>query len=164
LQVAEAEGRVKNVIEILALQALSLQMQGKTKAALLPLKRALALTEPEGYIRTFVDMGKPMQELLHRALSPGRTAGYIRKLLAAFDEAANIQNTPTLHHTSTPLSERELDVLRYIAAGKSNQEIAREFVVAVSTIKTHVNNIFVKLGVHSRTQAIARARKLGLSL
>jgi len=164
LQVAEAEGRVKNVIEILALQALSLQMQGKTKAALLPLRRALALTEPEGYIRTFVDMGKPMQELLHRALSPGRNAGYIRKLLAAFDEAGNIQNAPTLHHTSTPLSERELDVLRYIAAGKSNQEIAREFVVAVSTIKTHVNNIFVKLGVHSRTQAVARARELRLSL
>ncbi len=109
-------------------------------------------------------MGKPMQELLHRALSPGRTAGYIRKLLAAFDEAANMQNTPTLHHTSTPLSERELDVLRRIASGKSNQEIAREFVVAVSTIKTHVNNIFVKLGVHSRTQAIARARELRLSL
>ena len=133
LQVAEAEGRVKNVIEILALQALSLQMQGKTKAAQLPLRRALALTGPEGYIRTFVDLGKPMQELLHRVLSPGRTVGYIRKLLAAFEADANTQNAPALHHAPTTLSEREMAVLRYIAAGKSNQEIARGFVVAVST-------------------------------
>jgi LuxR family transcriptional regulator, maltose regulon positive regulatory protein len=163
LQVARSEGRMRSAIEILALQAVSLQMQGKTQPAMLPLKRALALAAAEGYMRTFVDLGRPMLELLHLALSRGVATDYVHKLLAAFEGSGEAERAG-LPQRSPLLSEREMDVLRCIAAGKSNQEIAREFVVAISTIKTHVNNIFVKLGVHSRTQAVARAKELGLSL
>ena len=99
-----------------------------------------------------------MARLLRRALAEGIAPSYVSKLLAAFGESAQ----PAPQALVEPLTERELEVLRLIAAGLSNREIAQELVVAVSTVKTHVNHIYGKLGVRSRIQAVAKARKLDM--
>ncbi|NIV36169.1 MAG: hypothetical protein GWN58_43995, partial [Anaerolineae bacterium] len=155
---AETAGRMKSVYKILALQALALQAQGNRGQALSALERALSLAEPEGFVRTFVDEGIPMARLLRRALAQGIAPNYVSKLLAAFGESAQ----PAPQALVEPLTKRELEVLRLIAAGLSNREIAQELVVAVSTVKTHVNHIYGKLGVRSRVQAVAKARKLDM--
>lgn len=161
LRLAQTEGRTRSVIEMFALLAVSLHMQDKTSAALTALSQALELAQEEDGIRTFVDIGRPMPELLRLALSRGIAPTYARTLLAAFEETDYTRLEKQEEHPSL-LSERELHVLRCIAAGKSNAEIARELVVAVSTIKTHINHMYLKLDVHSRTQAVARAKQLEL--
>jgi LuxR family maltose regulon positive regulatory protein len=166
LEAAEAARRVGSVIKILALQALAFQAQGDVGQALSALERALSLAEPEGYVRTFVDEGEPMARLLRRALSQGITPNYVARLMAAFGETAEsspsvvqpLVNQPLVD----PLSKRELEVLRLVAAGLSNREIAQELVVAVSTVKSHINHIYGKLDVKSRTRAVAQAQALGL--
>ncbi len=154
LPVAEAAGWGRSAIECLILQAIIMQAQGRMEQALHALARAFTLTESEGYIRIFLDKGAAMIRLLHYAISQGVARDYARRLLQAAGVAGE--------EHSDVLSERELLVLRSIADGKSNQQIAGEFVVALSTVKTHLNNIYMKLGVHSRTQAIVRARELHL--
>jgi LuxR family maltose regulon positive regulatory protein len=158
LEPAERGARTGRAIEILALQALALQAGGEIDKAASALDRALSLAEPEGYVRTFVDDGAPMEKLLRRALSRGFRAEYVARLLEPFGMPAARQ----VQLLAEPLSERELQVLRLIAAGLSNREIAQELVVTTSTVKSHVNHIHGKLGVKSRTQAVARARTLGL--
>jgi LuxR family maltose regulon positive regulatory protein len=169
--------RTTALIETLMLQAIGYHLQEDLAQAMAALTRALSLAEREGYVRIFVDEGELMVELLHKAQAAERDEGmkeYIRQLLAALtrgengktqarpiradDEEAFPPSSFNLHL----LSDRELDVLRLIAAGKSNQEIARALVVATSTVKKHLDNIYSKLNVHSRTQALARARELGL--
>ncbi|MBN1993702.1 MAG: response regulator transcription factor [Anaerolineae bacterium] len=134
------------------------------------------MAEPEGYIRIFIDEGQPIAALLGQAAARGIMVNYVEALLSAF--AAEAQGgiagptgerelppaSPPFSSFALiePLSERELEVLRLIAAGLSNREIAAELVVAVSTVKTHVNNIYRKLDVSSRTQAVAVARALKL--
>jgi LuxR family maltose regulon positive regulatory protein len=127
------------------------------------------LAEPEGYVRVFVDEGAPMAALLQSAASRGIAPYYVRKLLAALSEsrhetrnrpAGDLQ--PTMSDLIEPLSGRELEVLQLMADGLSNREIADELVLAVGTVKAHIHNIYGKLGVRSRTQAIARARDLNL--
>ena len=153
------------MLEILTVQALAFHVQGETSQALASLKHALTLAEPEGYFRFFVNEGKPMAELL-TALSQSREDdrlnNYIRKLLSAFDKTkpapANAQ--PLIN----PLSERELEVLRLVADGLSNDEIGQKLFLAVSTVKGHNLRIFGKLQAKSRTEAVARARDLGLLL
>jgi len=167
LQVAEAAGQTGNVIELLALKALALQVQGQPAQAMTALERALTLAEPEGYLRIFVDEGEPMKLLLQRMKAEdGRMKEYIGNLLAAFGKQPA---SADLHPSSLrpqplvePLSERELEVLRLIADGFSNAEIASKLVIAQGTVKRHINNIYGKLGVASRTQAVARSRELGL--
>ena len=161
LEAAKAAGRVGNTLTILVLQALAFQMVGDGDQALSALERALSLAEPEGHVRTFVDEGEPMARLLRRALAKGIAPSYAGKLLAAFGERAPAA-PPVAQGLVEPLTERELEVLHQIAAGLSNQEIARELVIALSTVKSHVNHIYGKLGVKSRTQAVARARELDL--
>ena len=130
------------------------------------LERALTMAEPEGYVRTFVDEGAPMAALLRRAASRGVAPAYVSKLLDALDAEAQMRRgstalaSPTAQPLEEPLSERE--VLRRIAAGLSNRDIAQDLVLATGTVKKHTNNIFTKLGVRSRTQAVAQARELGL--
>jgi LuxR family maltose regulon positive regulatory protein len=161
LEMAEAASAVGLAIEVLVLQAIALQAKGQVDQALTTLKRALSLAEPEGYVRTFVDEGEPMARLLRRALSQGIAPNYVARLLAAFDRA--VEPTLTVAQPLVePLSERELEVLRLIVVGLSNPEIARELVIAVSTVKSHVNHIYGKLGVESRTRAVARAQELNL--
>jgi LuxR family maltose regulon positive regulatory protein len=157
LEVAETSGAIMVVIWILALQASALQAQGEVDQALAVLERALTLAEPEGYVRTFIDEGAPLAALLRTAASRGVAPDYVGQLLAAFGEAA--LPSPFLIE---PLSERELEVLRLLAAGLSNREIATELFLAVGTVKKHTSNIYGKLSVHKRTQAVARARELGL--
>ena len=169
LQAAEACGRMGSVIEILVLQGLALEAQGDIPAALVPLERALALAEPEGYVRIFLDEGRPMAQLLSEAATRGIMPDYTGKLLAAFDAEGRIDpdDSPRLATLASqplvePLSDRELEVLRLIAQGLSNREISERLFLAVITVKGHNRNIFRKLQVRRRTEAIARARELGL--
>jgi LuxR family maltose regulon positive regulatory protein len=175
---AEAGKRRARVIEILGLQALALEAQGRSTGAYTALARALALARPEGYDRVFLDMGLPLGELLARTTVQGTPAmgpvarDYAGKLLEALrteGTAQGSQATAAMSVLSTPgkalpdpPTERELEVLRLLAKGLTNKEIARRLVVAPSTIKQHLKNIYSKLDVHSRTQAVARGRELGL--
>ena len=125
------------------------------------LRDALALAEPEGYIRTFADCGEPMARLLRQAAARGIMPGYAVKLLAAFGAGAKGELAPSPQPLVEPLSPRELEVLKLIAQGLSNREIAEQLVVALTTVKGHSHRIYGKLQVQRRTEAVARARKLG---
>ncbi|MFN2183665.1 MAG: LuxR C-terminal-related transcriptional regulator [Anaerolineae bacterium] len=161
LTVAEPMGRIGRVIQILSLQALAHQAQGDEAQALVALRRALSLAEPEGYVRSFVDEGEQMARLLRHAVARGLTPEYSNRLLAAFGDSS--QATPlAVQGLVEPLTEREMEVLRLVAAGLSNREIAHELVVAVSTVKSHINHLYGKLEVKNRTQAVARGRELEL--
>jgi len=159
LKQAESQNRLRSRIDILITQALAFSAKDSAKA-LAALEQALTLAEPEGYLRLFVDEGKPMAELLSKFKS-SRLQQYANRILAAL--------TPSIHPSSfsiqpliDPLSDRELEVLRLIAQGLSNQEITQKLVVALSTVKGHNLRIFAKLQAKSRTEAVARARELGL--
>jgi LuxR family maltose regulon positive regulatory protein len=158
---AEEAGRVWMLIRILVLQARALQVDEKRDLAVSKLERALSLAEPEGYVRTFVDEGEPMARLLRQALSEGIAPNYAARLLAAFGEEAEL-TSPAMESLIEPLTEREMDVLRLIVAGLSNPEIAEELFIAVSTVKSHINHIYGKLGVESRTQAVIKVQELAL--
>jgi LuxR family maltose regulon positive regulatory protein len=178
LKAAETGGRTSKVIEILNLQALSFQAQDNTDQAIRRLEEALTLAEPEGFIRVFVDEGPPMARLLYEAATRGVAPEYVRRLLAAFqttDDADADHRRPTTDPgqlssvvggpSSTlvePLSERELEVLQLIAEGLTNREIASRLLLSVNTVKAHARNIYGKLDAHNRTQAVARARALGI--
>ena len=156
-------------IEILTLRALVFRARGEKERAVSTFSQALALAEPEGYVRIFVDEGSPMAELLAAALEarqrghlePPVPARYLRKLIATLERDASGTATPD-NGLPESLSERELEVLWLIAAGKANRRIASELFVSVGTVKTHINNLYRKLDAHSRTQAVARARELNL--
>jgi LuxR family maltose regulon positive regulatory protein len=164
---AEASGRTGRMIEISVLYALASYAQGDLQSAYAPLTRALVLAEPAGYMRIFVDEGAALAKLLRLAKSRGVALDYIDKLLAAFpsvEATASVQALPPGSSASLiePLSERELQVLRLLSTGQSNQEIADELIVARGTAKKHLHNIFKKLGVRNRSQAILRAEELRL--
>jgi LuxR family maltose regulon positive regulatory protein len=173
LKAAEEGGRTGSVIEILVLQALAHEAQGNVPLALAPLERALALAKPEGYVRVFVDEGQPMARLLYEiqsraeALSRGIAPDYVRRLLAAFP-SAEPEQTDSLKTQAPksdliePLSERELEVLELIAEGLTNQEVATRLYLSLHTVKVHARNIYAKLGVKNRTQAVAKGKVLGI--
>jgi LuxR family maltose regulon positive regulatory protein len=175
---AVAQGRVASVIEILALQALARAAAGDETGALAALAEALTLAAPEGYLRVFADEGTPMATLLGRlatAQRAGRVAvvrgvppDYLDRLTDAFarDGAPIDQQRGRIAATPpglvAPLSTRELEVLGLLADGRSNQAIAEELVITLDTVKRHVTHILDKLGAANRTQAVTRARALGL--
>jgi LuxR family transcriptional regulator, maltose regulon positive regulatory protein len=158
-------------IELLMLQAQIRQVQGDTAQALTLLTRSLTLAEPEGYIRLFVDEGEPMHNLLVQ-LSTSQVARsknvrvYVMRLLGVFVESTATQpahlESPITAPQIEPLSEREQEVLRCLAAGRSTDQIAAELVIAVGTVRNHLKSIFGKLGAHNRLQAVERARALNL--
>ena len=160
LQAAEDGGRTGSLIEILILQALGRRARGDVRAALVPLERALALAEPEGYVRVFVDEGAPMAALLEAAARQAIAPAYVRRLLSAFGHAE--ARTPAKQPLVEPLSERELDVLRLLASDLDGPDIARELVVSLNTVRSHTKNIYAKLGVNSRREAVRRAEDLDL--
>jgi LuxR family maltose regulon positive regulatory protein len=169
LQAAEEGERTGSVIEILVLQALAHEARGDITRALVSLEPALTLAEPEGYVRIFVDEGRPMAQLLSEAAAHGIMPAYTTKLLAVFEAEAHKSEDesylpPALPAQSLtePLSQRELEVLRLIAQGLSNREISERLFLVLSTVKGHNRRIFGKLSVQRRTEAVARARELGL--
>ena len=170
LQAAEEGGRMGSVIEILVLQALAYQAQGRIAPALAPLGRALTLAEPEGYVRIFAAEGKLMVELLKRLEAKDEMLErkqYIRKLLSSYDVPSGNASVGKNYegHPQTlvePLSERELEVLRLLRTDMNGPEIARELMVSLSTMRTHTQNIYAKLGVNDRRAAARRAEELNL--
>jgi LuxR family maltose regulon positive regulatory protein len=168
LEQAQASGMLLNVTRLLILDALALYAQGETASAIATLKRALAFAEPENYVRSFLDIGKPLKEFLvwtleSRSLSEPHLRAYAGKLLSHFGADVPIESSqPTGTILIEPLTERELEVLRLIAQGLSNREISERLFLAVSTVKGHTRIIFDKLQVQRRTEAVARARELGL--
>ena len=166
LQPAEAQQRAGSLIELYILQALVHEAQGDSGAGLEPLNQAMTLAEPEGYVRMFIGEGKPMLKLLSEAKTQGVMPGYATKLLATLKDAEFKLEAASSYLPAQsllePLSERELEVLRLIAQGFSNREISKRLYRALSTIKGHNRNIFGKLQVQNRTEAVARARELGL--
>jgi LuxR family maltose regulon positive regulatory protein len=154
-------------LKALVLLAVAFDAAGERPRAVEVLDEALALAEPGGFIRIFVDEGAPMARLLYQALSQGVHPDYVRHLLAAFPASGREQAAPSRAVAAAiglaePLSSRELEVLDLIAAGLTNQQIAARLYVSLHTVKSHARNIYAKLGVSSRTQAAATGRALGL--
>jgi LuxR family maltose regulon positive regulatory protein len=166
LKAAEDGGRMGSAIEILVLQALVYQMRGDIPAALLPLERALNLAEPEGYVRIFLDEGGDMVLLLRKAAVHRIMPVYTGKLLAAIrreEPGVAVESlSPAPQTLIEPLSQRELEILRFFKTELSGPEIARELVIALSTVRTHTKSIYSKLGTNSRRAAVKRAIELKL--
>jgi LuxR family maltose regulon positive regulatory protein len=169
-EAARSAGRMGRVIEILLLEALAMREIGDSEHALLALTKCLTLAEPEGYVRVFLDEGQPMQMLLAQWLAhagPSPLRDYAIRLLSHFDAephmvtAAQEKASPA-GNLIEPLSQRELEVLHLMALGRTNQEIARQLIVAPGTVKAHTASIYRKLDVANRTEAAARARQLGI--
>jgi LuxR family maltose regulon positive regulatory protein len=161
---AESAGRRGHLIELLILKALALDAQGNLDQALSCLERALVLAEPQGFIRIFLDNGSPVIHLLKEAARRNIAADYAVKLLNLIEtddrpDGPDYSRSPLL---VDPLSDRELEVLHLIAQDLSYQEIAEQIMVSLNTVRTHVKNIYSKLMVHKRSEAVAKARELNL--
>ena len=182
LTAAQDGTRIHTVIEILILQALAQHTLENEVEALKALEKALVLAQPESFVRTFVDEGEPLSKLLLESLKQKgkrwesekpELLHYVVKLKETFGPSAPV---PTAREAATetealpwwyvedPLSERELEVLQHVARGLSNQEIADKLFLSAGTVKRHMSNIYQKLDVHSRTQALERARTLRVLL
>ncbi|HWE63801.1 MAG TPA: LuxR C-terminal-related transcriptional regulator, partial [Chloroflexota bacterium] len=158
---AEAGGLTGCAIEILALQARILLEDGQEAQAMIALGRALSLAEPEGYVRLFVDEGMPMIGLLRRAQARAVAPAYVAALLTACGSAPLDASLLTMALVE-PLSARELELLQLLAAGLSTPEAAARLYITAGTVRSHLKTISRKLDVHSRLQAVERARALGL--
>ena len=160
LAAAEAGGRIGSVIELLVLNSLGDAGRGDRRGALSPLERALALAEPEGFVRIFVDEGPPMASLLRAAASRELVPTSVSGVLAAFD--APVDRGSSSQGLIEPLSERELEVLALLRSDLDGPAMARQLFVSVNTLRTHTRNVYAKLGVTSRREAVRRADELGL--
>jgi LuxR family maltose regulon positive regulatory protein len=173
-RLAQEIGKRQTELDGLILLALVFSIQGGTDQALVHLEKALSIGEPEGYIRIFVDEGLPMVRLLREAVARGIAVDYVGKILDAYfagvqrSGGAGVKESPPAPllprptALTEPLSERELEIVQLIAEGLTNPEIAARLFLSLNTVKVHTRNIYGKLNVHSRTQAIARSQELGL--
>jgi LuxR family maltose regulon positive regulatory protein len=161
LQQAETTGQMRLVIEILILKALAFQGKKETEQALAALERALSLAQPEEYVRMFLDEGEAMTRLLCQAQSRQVGNGYAAVLLSKIGKISGMTQ-PSMRLLIEPLTTREVEVLKLIEAGRSNEEISEQLVISIATVKRHISNIYAKLGVKSRTQAIAIGKELKL--
>jgi LuxR family transcriptional regulator, maltose regulon positive regulatory protein len=170
-ELAERQGLGWLGLKTLILRALIDDGLGNRDAALAALSEAVARAEPEGYVRPFVDEGPAMAALLARLRPSQRdapppngaaTPAFLYRLVASFPSNGSALRSTGTESLVEPPSARERDVLRLLAAGRSNSDIAHQLVLEQSTVKTHLINLYGKLGVHSRTQAVARARELQL--
>jgi ATP/maltotriose-dependent transcriptional regulator MalT len=167
LVAAEESKRMASVIEILMLLALALAAKGEISDAYGPLERALKLAEPEGFVQTFVDEGPPIARLLYEAISQGIYPEYAQQLLSAFpiEKSQHPETNKILSSEGEwvePLSEREIEVLQLITEGLTNQEIANKLFLSLHTVKGHARNIYGKLNVKNRIQAVAKGKALGI--
>ncbi len=168
-QQMEARGWEDERLKVMVLQAVAFHAHGEKEKAVQLLGDALALAEPGGFIRIFVDEGTPMAQLLAEAVTRGIMPDYTGKLLAVFEaeeqksgDKSPLSTAPLAQPLIEPLSQRELEVLQLIAQGLSNREISERLFLALDTVKGHNRKIFDKLQVQRRTEAIARARELDL--
>ncbi|MFN2226031.1 MAG: LuxR C-terminal-related transcriptional regulator, partial [Anaerolineae bacterium] len=170
-EAAEAGGRFGHLVEILVLQAAARQAQGAEAAAAAAMERALALAAPEGHVRAFVDANGPgatLVPLLRQAAGRDVAPRHVARLLAALGADDGTFAPPPAPPSAgipplvEPLTDRELEVLRLMAAGRSHAEIAEALIITINTVKKHAGGIYGKLGVHSRTQAVLRAQELDL--
>ncbi|MGB3700420.1 MAG: LuxR C-terminal-related transcriptional regulator, partial [Anaerolineales bacterium] len=159
---AEGAGRNGQLIAYLSLQAIAHHNLDNADKALKTLSRALELGEPQGYMRTFVDLGSPMRDLLRIAAQQRIAPGYVGKLLAAFPTKAVQPAQQEIRELIEPLNEREMTILLYLAGEPSNQEIADELYLSVNTVKWYARNIYSKLGVGNRRAAVVKARELSI--
>ena len=163
---AEAKGWEDERLEAMVLQAVALQAHGEEDEAAQLLGDALALAEPGGFVRIFVDEGLPVAQLLSEAAARGIMPDYSARLLAAFEakeqKSEDKSYLPPAQSLTEPLSQRELEVLRLIAQGLSNRQIGERLFLAVDTVKGHNRRIFNKLSVQRRTEAVAKARSLDI--
>jgi LuxR family maltose regulon positive regulatory protein len=170
LRRAEARDRPDQMIYMLVLEVLARQAMGQMDPAMNLLERALALAAPHRFGLTFLLHGAPMEVLLREAAARGISAAYVGWLLSALAGEAGDRETktgPRVHRPPRqpllePLSEREMDVLRLLNSALSSSEIADELYVSVNTVRTHIRNIYAKLDVHRRSDAVSRAGELGL--
>jgi LuxR family maltose regulon positive regulatory protein len=162
-QAGTAEKSLRLAVEIAILQALWRQAHGEQVHATAMLSRALQLAEPEGYVRLFLDYGEPMARLLGTVAAHSSATVYTRTILAAMGEQTTA-NAKILEQAvlPEPLDEQELQILRLMAAGCTNREIADELYLSVNTIKVYASRLYAKLGVHRRGEAVARTQELGL--
>lgn len=171
LQAATITERGSDIVEILALKALAYQALDNLEQALTELAQALCRVEREGYIRTFLDEGAPMADLLQHVTTWGVTLAYVKELLNAFAHSTSHGTVAppgvasTYNHINPlvePLTRREIEVLRLVTAGNSNEDVAHFLSIAPTTVKKHLGNILGKLGAKNRTQAVAKAQALDL--
>ena len=168
-QQVEATGWADERLRVMVIQAVAYHAHGELDTAMRLLQDALALARPGGFIRLFVDEGAPMAQLVSKAAARGMMPDYTERLLVAWDaeRQRSTGESPLRTTRSSPafdetLSERELEILRLIAQGCSNREISERLFLAVDTVKGHNSSTYAKLGVQRRTEAVARARELGL--
>jgi LuxR family maltose regulon positive regulatory protein len=166
-QQLEAKGWVDEQLKVIILEAIAQHALGENEQAVQVLGEALALAEPGGFIRIFVDEGQSMAHLLEETLNRGIAPNYVQRLLTAFPiheigQPVPLQRQALKSELVEPLSQRELEVLRLIAQGLSNREISKQLFLALNTVKGHNQKIYSKLQVKSRTEAIARAHELDL--
>jgi LuxR family maltose regulon positive regulatory protein len=173
------------IIEIAVLKALALKKQGRADEALDALKDTVALAESSGWIRPFIEAGQMMADLLMRLRQQNVSVDYIERILAAFPDTASTTPLPDLRSTNDkrefeaetvaqspesknqnsliePLTHRELDILELLAQRLQNKEIAQKLFISPTTVKTHLKNIYQKLNVSKRLEAVERAKKIGI--
>jgi LuxR family maltose regulon positive regulatory protein len=159
-QALEPSDRVNLQLQVLILDAVARRARGQPQQAQAVLERALTMGQPGGFVRSFVDEGAPVQELLRRSAASGAAmhgplADYVQRLLG-------VLVGPAAPSPAVKLTSRERQILRLMAAGLSNRAMSEQLIVAEATLKRHVSNLYLKLNVHSRTQALARAAELNL--
>jgi LuxR family maltose regulon positive regulatory protein len=163
LAAAESAQRMRSVIRYLAVLSVLLYQQEEKEGALETISQALDLALEESYVRTFLDEGLPMERLLYMAAEHDVHPAYVGRLLKEFRSESSIKKPEEdLTNLVEPLSRREIDVLELLSSGKSNQEIAGILHISLSTVKGHTSNIYGKLNVRNRTQAVSRGRELGI--
>jgi LuxR family maltose regulon positive regulatory protein len=161
LRLSRTQHNTFQTITIMALQAVTLEKQGRTDDALAVLETAIDLARPGGFIRPFVELGPSMEGLLKRLAEKNVASGYIGQLLAAFSPSP--QPPPSSAQPSdVQLTNRECDILELLAQRLQTKEIADKLSISTETVNTHLRNIYGKLNVHNRRQAVARAKGLGI--
>ena len=151
------------MIQIGVLQALALEKQGQQKEALEVLASVVTLAEAGGVMAPFIELGKPMADLLQRLNPQEPKSFFIRKLLETF-QLSKLKPTVTIQTLVEPLTQREAEILEMLCQRLHNKEIAKQLCISTATVKSHLKNLYQKLEVHNRRQAVARAQDLGLLL